>query len=678
MLGGLHAASPAAPDPRSASQLRDPQEISSRMLDLDQDFDPALLERMSAWMAVTTGTLYSAPPPTARTGGDRARSEPAPPASLDWSVTTPSPADDGAAAAAVAAEPSKRPLTVSFLPRLLGESTAALGPSDALGGLGARTWGTQQPHEAIGAYGGGDVSVDPSSALLALHTQPLYRMELFDYPTAAVVAQVVCLQAHFRSWRVRRWNGRYRRTLARVTARETATTFQAWQMQAQVTSRHHRSTKRACFHALREYTGLVAEFFDQMSSYLDTMLGQADYSAAAMWKVAQRSPVPNHESLSTVPTFLYSSIHTRLYRLYSLSLMRSMKQNLRYWRSKREAARLLWKRSSRTRTRAVLLVWFRYSQLMAAERSLLPIPTFDETIDEWDIYFSGYMRMASLTRKVASMCAAAIVKRAFRRLQTYLFRAGSRRQMRIAVKFVVDFSQRTCFTTWSDLKNVRIAERFFFRLVFRRWQRVTRVTFQSMHVLEKQLNSWVMSRNMRRCFRALRTYMKYSAMLAYAATRRIRSPFEQSKVLRCVFMWRGDYWHVALVDSWHAWRLFTSRRQAFSTFITRHVVARRREQLLIAFSAFHRQAGGSQARAPLANEHYSMAACEDNGSVEAAVVEVAQTTFADDGAPAPMFSALPFRVCSESLYRMQIWIQRYSATGRCIFNCGKVLEIGRC
>lgn len=611
---------PDVPDPRSESQLRDPAEISTRLLDLEQEFDPALLERMSAWMAVTTGTLYSSSTRRPSASGYGETLNIASSASVNWSMRDSVPDEKGTPVKAQ----TERTLMVNYSPSLFCDSGAAIGPSQSASALSI-PWGSGTQSEKTAKMNAGEIAQLPPRG------KTPYRSDIFDYPTVSVTAQVVRAQAFCRAWRVRRWGKRFDRILACVTARETATAFQAWQMQAQVISRHYRSVKRACFNALREYTRLTADFFWHMAEYLHAMLGQAEYSAAALWKVAQRNPVPQHPSLSTVPTFLYSSIYARLYRLYSINFIRGLKRNLRYWRSKREAARLLWKRSSRTQTRAVLVVWFRYSRLMAAERSLSPIPTFDEKLDEWDFYFSKYMRMASLTRQVAAMCVTAIVKRAFRRLQSYLFRAGSRKQMRMAVEFVVAFSQRTCFTTWASVKNVRTAQRFFFRLVFRRWQRSSRSTFQSMHLLERQLNSWVVNRSMRRCFRALRTHMRCSAMLAYAATRRIRSPFEQARVLRCVFLWRGDHWQVALVDSWNTWRAYTSRRQAFSTFITRHAAASRREQLMIAFSAFRGQVDRLGAQLLLTTAPYSMEACEDNGTVEAQVVDLAQSTFPDDG-----------------------------------------------
>ena len=43
-----------------------------------------------------------------------------------------------------------------------------------------------------------------------------------------------------------------------------------------------------------------------------------------------------------------------------------------------------------------------------------------------------------------------------------------------------------------------------------------------------------------------------------------------------------------MIHCWDCWRKFTQMRRAFSTFVTRHGLARRKEILLISFLAFHR------------------------------------------------------------------------------------------
>ena len=617
-----------------------PTDVAAALLDVSQPFDDELLERLNGWIAGTTGTPYE--PPRPRTG---AADESIALSSSIWpsaSFSAPSAAAGAPATSPVRTAAAVPSVSIRWSPPRLGRHTPASASSTfgLLSGASRRVLPETNDESPV------------AMRSPALSRAP-YRAEVFDFPTGAVLGDVVLIQARCRSWKARRFMARYRALLTRRMSRETAATYQAWQFVTHATRTRLKALKRAAFFALRDYTRLTVRLFSSVAIYLERMLGRTEYSASSMWNLAQRQPVPGLEHLSTMPTYLYTSIFSRLYRQYSERLIKRLKLNLRYWKAKRASAKGMWKASFRQRSRAVLIVWFRYGKLIIAERTLQSIPVFEEQIPEWDVCFEHYMKTASTMRKVASLSVQNVLRRSFRRLLVYLGRPGSKSQQVYAEEHFVRYGQRQCLQGWAELKNRGIAEQFFFHLVFRRWQRQARDAFYSLRMLERQLSKWVCQRNCRRCFRAMQAYKDYSLMMSYAATQRIRSPNEHAVVLKVVFQWRGQTWHVAMVHCWDSWRKFTWMRRAFSTFVTRHSIARRDELLLISFLAFHRyyraalKAAEKDAREAAAvagkdpkavqckqvgplDRKYEMDACEDHGEVDAKTVEQAIEQFPDD------------------------------------------------
>ena len=102
-------------------------------------------------------------------------------------------------------------------------------------------------------------------------------------------------------------------------------------------------------------------------------------------------PVPGHEALPAIPTFMYQMVRSRKARQLSTAFLRQLRDNVRYWRKKNSAATTLWKRRYWQTYRGVFLVWHRYARLMMSQRLAEPIPQFDERLEEWDRFMLDYM-----------------------------------------------------------------------------------------------------------------------------------------------------------------------------------------------------------------------------------------------------------------------------------------------
>lgn len=622
----------AGPDPRAASELRDPGEIGAALLDLESDFDETMLDRLSAWMAVTTSTNYSkGHQGTAADVASCTSVSSFATADIDWSFDPSILAPT--AASSLKFEHTLEPqaeLQVQYTPTLIGSTKDP---------VAARRSGFPSVHPRIAHTPLSTVNLDHCGR--SVGGRQTQRSESFSHPTDVMVADIILIQAHFRMRRERRWLACFRACRIKAVRSTKIRLFSCWQIQSVAGSHYHRYLKRTCFSALRSYTVDIGRLFACMAKYLDRMLGRIEYSAAAVWKLAQRAPVNyDGKQLSSIPTFLHSVIQSRLYNKASISSFAKFRENVVYWRLKRKTCRDIWRRTFCQRARVVLIIWHRFSDLMTAERKLQPIPHFEEPMPEWDLYFADYMRTAGMKRLIARLNATAIRKRAFQRMFRFSHRAGSKRQVRTALAHFNGNVMQHAWTSWSEARNLIKAGKCFFNKVFRRWHTLASTSFRLMRPIEQQLTAWVHRRSVRRCFQAMQDYSKQSFMLTYAAIRRMRSPFAQARVLRTIFKWQGLDWHVSFVDGWKAWCKFAHRRIALSSYVARHVVQRRHELLRIAFNAFRKASQTITACVPSA-----MDPCHNDGESEARVIEHAQRMFPEEGTSVATLCPLSWSCC---------------------------------